>query len=61
MADIETEDIGVISVNNTKIPSNRIKIDFNEPFTISSSQTGEYNIKLKLFGLFNYKSISLML
>ena len=59
MADIETEDIGVISVNNTKIPSNRIKIDFNEPFTISSSQTGEYNIKLKLFGLFNYKSISL--
>jgi stage IV sporulation protein B len=58
-ANIETEDIGVISINNAKIPSNQIHIDFNEPFTISSSKTGQYNINLKLFGFINYKNISL--
>jgi stage IV sporulation protein B len=59
IANIETEDIGVISINDTRVPSNQIDIDLNEPFTISSSQIGEYIIKLKLFGLFKYKSISL--
>ena len=59
MGNIETEDIGVISVNDTRVPSNQIDIDLNEPFTISSSQIGEYSINLKLFGLINYKNISL--
>lgn len=58
-ANIETADIGVISVNDTRVPSNQIKIDLNEPFTLSSSKTGKYNINLKLFGLINYKKISL--
>lgn len=58
-ANIETEDIGVFSVNNNKVPSNQINIDLAEPFTLSSSQTGEYVINLKLFGLINYKNISL--
>ena len=35
---IETEDIGVISVNDTKVPSNQINIDLNEPFTLKSSK-----------------------
>lgn len=56
---IETEDIGVISVNDTKVPSNQINIDLNEPFTLKSSKTGRYNINLKLFGLFKFKSVSL--
>lgn len=58
-ANIATEDIGVISVNDTRVPSNQIDIDLNEPFTLSSSKIGEYIINLKLFGLINYKSISL--
>lgn len=58
-ANIETEDIGVISVNDTRVPSNQINIDLNEPFTLSSSRIGKYNINLKLFGLINYKKISL--
>ena len=58
-ANIETEDIGVISVNDTRVPSSQINIDLNEPFTLSSKQTGKYNIYLKLFGLINYKKISL--
>lgn len=56
---IETEEVGVISVNDTRVPSNQINIDLNEPFTIQSSQTGRYNISLKLFGLFNFKNVSL--
>lgn len=58
-ANIETEDIGVISVNDLRVPSNQIKIDLNEPFSIKSEQTGKYNVSLKLFGLFDLKNISL--
>ena len=56
---IETGDIGVISVNDLRVPSNQIKIDFNRPFTLQSSQTGTYDVVLKLFGLINFKKISL--
>ncbi|NLK04130.1 MAG: SpoIVB peptidase [Clostridiales bacterium] len=58
-ANIETEDMGVISVNDTRVPSNQIDIDFNEPFSLQSSQTGQYKMSLKLFGLINIKNISL--
>ena len=52
-------DIGVISVNDLRVPANQIKIDFNKPFTLQSSQTGTYDLSLKLFGLFKFKKISL--
>ncbi len=56
---IETDNVGVISVNSLKVPSNQISIDLTEPFTLESSSTGQYKIALKLFGLFNFKNISL--
>ncbi len=58
-ASIETQDTGVISVNDLRVPSNQIHIDMNEPFTLQSSQTGKYSVSLKLFGLFDLKNISL--
>jgi len=58
-ANISTDDIGVISVNDLRVPSNQIKIDLNKPFTLESNQTGTYDVVLKLFGLFNFKRISL--
>ncbi len=58
-ANIETGDVGVISVNDLRVPTDQIKLDMNRPFTLESSQTGSYNIKLKLFGLFDFKNISL--
>ena len=58
-ANILTKDVGAISVNDLKVPSNQIKIDLNKPFTIQSSQTGNYSVKLKLFGLIKFKDISL--
>lgn len=58
-ANFETDDIGVISVNDLRVPSNQINIDMNQPFTIESSQTGKYSVNLKLFGIFDFKNISL--
>ena len=58
-ANIETGDVGVISVNDLRVPSNQIKLDMNEPFTLESSTTGSYSVNLKLFGLFTFKRISL--
>lgn len=58
-AKIDTGDIGVISVNDLRVPSNQINIDLNRPFTLESSQTGTYDVSLKLFGLFKFKRISL--
>jgi stage IV sporulation protein B len=58
-ANIETEDMGVISVNDLRVPSSQINIDLNQPFTLESSQTGKFKVNLKLFGIFNYKKISL--
>ena len=56
---IITEDIGVISVNKLKVPSGKIDIDLNEPFTLESSRTGKYSIDLKLFGFIDFKKVSL--
>ncbi len=58
-ANIETEDVGVISVNDLRVPANQIDIDLNQPFTLESSQTGKYNVSLKLFGIIDLKNISL--
>ncbi|MBE5962586.1 MAG: SpoIVB peptidase [Lachnospiraceae bacterium] len=58
-ADITTEDIGVLEVNESNVPSNQIHINLNEPFTLQSSETGSYEVVLKLFGLFELKKISL--
>lgn len=58
-ADIITDNIGVLQVNESNVPSNQIHINFNEPFTIQSSQTGSYTVILKLFGFLEFKKISL--
>ncbi len=58
-ADIDAADnIDVISVNDLSVPSNEIKLDLNKPFTIQSSKTGKFHMNLKLFGLINFKKVS---
>jgi stage IV sporulation protein B len=57
--DFISENIGVISVNNKKVPTNQIKLNLNKPFTLNSSQKGEYKISLKLFGFLTFKEIEL--
>lgn len=58
-ADIYTEDIGVIEVNESNVPANQIHIDLNKPFKLQSTQTGSYTVILKLFGFLELKEISL--
>jgi stage IV sporulation protein B len=53
------EDIGVISVNNKKVPTSQIKLDLNKPFSLKSSETGKYVINLKLFGFLTFKQVEL--
>lgn len=58
-AKIKTDDIGVLSVNNSNIPKNQINLNLNEPFTLKSTKLGKYTVNLKLFGIFNWKQIRL--
>lgn len=58
-ADFTKENLGVLSVNNNTVPANQIKLNFSEPFTLKSSETGKYKITLKLFGFLNFKQIEL--
>jgi stage IV sporulation protein B len=55
---ITSEDIDVIQVNDLSVPSEQIRVDLNQPFTLESSQTGTYNMDLKLFGWINFKQVS---
>ena len=53
------EGVTVLNVNQkNKVDSDKINFDFNEPFTLNSSELGEYKVDLKLFGIFNYKTIT---
>lgn len=58
-ADFTNDNIGVISVNNKNVPANQIKINLNEPFTLKSSEIGQYKISLKLFGFLEFKKIEI--
>ncbi|MDF2587661.1 MAG: hypothetical protein K0S41_1502 [Anaerocolumna sp.] len=58
-ADFDGDNVGVISVNNKRVPTNQIKLDFNKPFTLNSSEKAKYKISLKLFGIINFKQIEL--
>jgi stage IV sporulation protein B len=55
---IASEDIGVIQANDLSVPSDQIRVDLNQPFTLESSKTGTYNMDLKLFGWINFKRVS---
>ena len=55
---ISAKEVGALSVNNEKIPKDQIDISFSEPFSMASSETGQYTIDVKLFGLINYKKIN---
>ena len=51
------ESIGVLSVNNQKLDEDSIKLNLNKPFSMQSSGTGSYTIKVKLLGIIDLKEI----
>lgn len=53
------EAAGVLYVNQEPLSEDVINIDLLNPFSVSSESLGEYEVQLKLFGLFPIKEISL--
>lgn len=53
------EAAGVLYVNQEPLSEDVIDIDLLNPFSVSSDSLGEYEVQLKLFGLFPIKEISL--
>ncbi|MBP3609926.1 MAG: SpoIVB peptidase [Lachnospiraceae bacterium] len=56
---VSEEAVGVLYVNQEPLSKEEINIDLLNPFSVSSESLGEYDIELKLFGLFPIKEISL--
>lgn len=58
-AELVEDDISVINIDQgKKVLDHQINIDMNKPFYLESSELGEYKIALKLFGLIEYKTIT---
>ncbi len=55
----EKESVGTLSVNNKKLNSKQIKLNFSKPFSLYSEEPGSYNVKLKLFGFLTYKNMKI--
>lgn len=47
----------VVLGNGSNIPSNEIRLQLNQPFTVYSQNQGSYNLDLKLFGWLRFKEI----
>lgn len=56
-AKIESDNAEVSFTKASNIPSNQITINLNEAFSLKSGKTGNYQIKMKLFGFLPIKSI----
>lgn len=53
------EEVTVLNVDQSnKVDADKINFDFNEPFTLESNQIGKCKVSLKLFGIFDYKTIT---
>lgn len=58
-AQLNTEDIRVVQTDTKRLPANTLHLNLNEPVVLESSKTGSYEMILKLFGIFEFKKISL--
>ena len=54
---LESESEEVLLNGNSKIPSDQIHLQLNQPFSIYSEQEGTYRLSLKLFGIWKLKDI----
>ena len=54
---LESESEEVLLNGSSKIPSDQIHLQLNQPFSIYSEQEGTYRLSLKLFGIWKLKDI----
>ncbi len=51
--------VGAMSVSNSKKNTHNLHFSMNNTVTLQASDTGSYQAKLKLFGLFHYKNMQI--
>lgn len=56
-ATLMSEDKEVVLNNGSNIPSNEIRIQMDQPFSVYSKNQGSYKLGLKLFGWLHFKDI----
>lgn len=56
---IDSAPVGALSINNKKVDSDKIKLDFAKPIHFYSDTPASYKVKLKLFGVLSYKNIQI--
>ena len=49
---------GVLSINNKNVPSDEIKLNLSNPFTLKATEYGNHKINVKLFGFLNFKQVN---
>lgn len=54
---LRSESEEVVLNNGSNIPSDEIHLQLDQPFSVYSENEGTYHLNMKLFGLFNFKSI----
>lgn len=57
--EVEASSLPTLKVNNKQVSSDKIKYDFGEPVSFSSNETGNFSVRLKLFGVVPIREISL--
>ena len=58
-ATLESDSTEVVLMDESNVPSQELNLRLEEPFTIYSEETGSYELSLKIFGWFDYKSIQI--
>lgn len=54
---LQSESAEVVLTDTSNIPSDQLSLALDEPFHIYAEKIGSYQLQLKLFGWFDYKSI----
>ncbi len=58
-ATLESDSTEVVLMDESNVPSQELNLKLEEPFTIYSEKIGSYQLNLKFFGWFDYKSIQI--
>ncbi|MDD6208049.1 MAG: SpoIVB peptidase [Clostridiales bacterium] len=57
--EVDSGSLPALKVNHKTVPSDKIKYDFGKPVSFSSNETGNFSVRLKLFGVVPIREISL--
>lgn len=56
---IDSDEIQASASHNPPLPADQVEISLQEPFSLSSDETGEYEATLSLFGVFPIRKVTI--